>query len=213
MSSTTLSETIIMPEENTSTQSSIPAPCLLNTFSLMQASTLCKRKQTSVVGYLPKKLSVNSKKKKIDYTFMKLFINDFQPFKIVEDSGLKEFVEILNPNYKLPSRKAISNEHIPAMYQKCLVEVKEHVSTVESACLNTDCWTSKNNESFMAITIHFIDAEFMLKSVLLSCNSFNNSHTGNNLCQEILRVLDSWQLNFKIQFSISDNAYNIKKCS
>lgn len=105
----------------------------------MQASTsILTKRQTSVVGYLPKKLSVDAKKK-LDQTLLQLFINDFQPFKVVEDSGFKQFVKILNPNYELPNRHTISKELIPAMYEKCLGEMKSLTSTVESACLTTDC--------------------------------------------------------------------------
>jgi len=100
----------------------------------------------------------------------------------------------LNPNYELPNRHAISKEHIPALYQKCLVEMKSLTSTVESACLTTDYRTSRNNESFMAITVHFIDTEFKLKSILLECHPFDLSHTSSNLAQEIERVLRSWEL-------------------
>lgn len=149
-------------------------------------------------------------KKNMDQTLLKLFINDFQPFKIVEDSGFKQFVKVLNPNYELPNRHAISKEHIPALYQKCLLEMKSLTSTVESACLTTDCWTSRNNESFMAITVHFIDTEFKLKFILLECHPFDLSHTSSNLAQEMERVLRPWELFEKITFAVSDNAYNIK---
>lgn len=96
-----------------------------------------------------------------------------------------------------------------ALYQKCLVEMKSLTSTVESACLTTDCWTSRNNESFMAITVHFIDIEFKLKSILLECHPFDLSHTSSNLAQEIERVLRSWELFDKITFAVSDNAMNL----
>ncbi|KAF0742811.1 zinc finger BED domain-containing protein 4-like, partial [Aphis craccivora] len=143
-----------------------PIPSSLNTFSLNQVSnsTVCKHKQTSVSNYL--------------------FVKDFQPFKVVEDLGFKEFVKALNPSYELPNRNTISKVHILAMYEKCLGEMKELVSTIESACLTTDCWTSRNNESFMAITVHFINSEFV--------------------------ILLSWNLNDKITFAVSDNARNIK---
>lgn len=176
----------------------------------MQASSsVRKSKQTSVIGYLPRKLTVDAKKN-LDQKLLKLFVNDFQPFKTVEDSGFNQFVKALNPNYELPNRHAISKELIPALYEKCLVEMKSLTSTVESACLTTDCWTSRNNESFMAITIHFINTEFELKSILLGCHSFNSNHTANNLAQEIEHVLTSWNLYDKITFAVSDNAYNIK---
>jgi len=189
---------------------STPSTSSSNAFTIMQASSsVRKSKQTSVVGYLPRKLTVDAKKN-MDQKLLKLFVNDFQPFKIVEDSGFKQFLKALNPNYELPNRHAISKELIPALYEKCLVEMKSLTSTVESACLTTDCWTSRNNESFMAITIHFINTEFELKSVLLGCHSFNSNHTANNLAQEIEQVLNSWNLYSKITFAVSDNAYNIK---
>lgn len=62
----------------------------------------------------------------------------------------------------------------------------------------------------MAITIHFINTEFELKSILLGCYSFNLSHAGNNLAQDIKCNLKVWELTNKITFSVSDNAYNIK---
>lgn len=189
---------------------STPSTSSSNAFTIMQASSsVRKSKQTSVVGYLPRKLTVDAKKN-LDQKLLRLFVNDFQPFKIVEDSGFKQFVKALNPNYELPNRHTISKELIPALYEKCLVEMKSLTSTVESACLTTDCWTSRNNESFMAITIHFINNEFELKSILLGCHSFNSNHTANNLAQEIEHVLNSWNLYNKISFAVSDNAYNIK---
>lgn len=167
----------------------IPVSSLSNAFSLIQASntTVRKHKQISVSNYLPKKISVDAKKK-LDQILLKLFVKDFQPFKVVEDSGFKEFVKALNPSYELPNRNTISKVHIPAMYEKCLGEMKGLVSTIESACLTTDCWTSRNNESFMANTIHFIDSDFILKSILLECRSFNLNHTGINLSNEIKQV-------------------------
>lgn len=55
-----------------------------------------------------------------------------------------------------------------------------------------------------------LDSEFILKSILLECRSFNLNHTGVNLSQAIKQVLVSWNLNDKITFAVSDNASNIK---
>lgn len=169
-----------------------------------------KRKQTSMVSFIPKKMTIDSKKQ-IDGALLKLFTKDYQPFKVVEDEGFKEFVKQLNPNYTLPDRHSISKVHIPALYEKCLFEMKDLVAKeAESVCMTTDCWTSRNNESFMAITIHFIDSKFELKSVLLGCFTFNESHTGINLSITIRNILNEWDLENKVVFAVSDNAHNIK---
>jgi len=62
----------------------------------------------------------------------------------------------------------------------------------------------------MAITMHFIDSEYVLKSILLECRSFDLNDTSNNLGQGIIQVLVSWNLKDKIIFAVSDNDSNIK---
>jgi len=118
---------------------------------------------------------------------------------------------MLNPNYTLPNRHSISKQYIPALYEKRLREVKALVvQEAKLVCLTTDCWTSRNNESFMAITIHFFYSNFSLQSILISCSSFNENHTAINLSEQIQKTIDEWQLGGKIELAVSDNATNIK---
>ncbi|BET02152.1 hATC [Nesidiocoris tenuis] len=114
------------------------------------------------------------------------------------------------PGYELPSRKTLSSAHIPSLYHRCLATVKEKVAkSALSVCITTDCWTSRANESYIAITAHFIDEDYHFKSVLLKCGAFTGSHTSANLSQELETVLDEWNLSEKLIFAVSDNASNI----
>lgn len=70
-------------------------------------TNLLKRKQLAISNYIPEKISVNGQKK-IDNALMKLFTKDLQPFSVENDVGFKEFVNILNPGYKIPNRHTIS---------------------------------------------------------------------------------------------------------
>ena len=120
-------------------------------------------------------------------------------------------MNILNPSYKIPNRHTISKTLISAAYEKCVNEVKETISNeLVTACLTTDCWTSRDNKSYIAITVHFIDNNFNLKSILLSCHSFIENYTSENLAEQINKTLNAWNLKSKIVFSVSDNAYNIQ---
>lgn len=163
-----------------------------------------------IINYIPKKLS-NVGKTKIDNTLYKLFYLDFQPFSIVEDQGFKAFVHELNPSYELPNRQTISKVIIPGLFEKCMFNLKNYFSTMKPfVCLTTDCWTSINNESFMAVTVHFINSQFHLESVLLNCSVFYDSHTSENLSKELLAIVKEWGLENKIALAISDNAANVK---
>lgn len=71
-----------------------------------------------------------------------------------------------------------------------------------SGCITTDCWTSRNNAGYIAITFHFIDKNFVLKSVLLSCLEFSEIHTSQNLSLKIKSVIQEWNLENKIIFAV-----------
>lgn len=47
---------------------------------------------------------------------LQLFTHDYQPFSIVEDKGFVNLIHDLNPSYKLPNRKTITNTMIPVEY-------------------------------------------------------------------------------------------------
>ncbi|KAF0755105.1 zinc finger BED domain-containing protein 4-like [Aphis craccivora] len=151
-------------------------------------------------------------RKKIDEGLLKLFIKDLQPFKIADDEEFKNFVKFLNPSYKISDCHTISKVQIPALYQKCVNETKELIRNESlNGCLTTDCWTSRNNIAFISITFHFIDTNFVLRSVLLGCYEFSESHTGLNLSNTIQETLDKWNMDKnKIILVVSDNANNIK---
>lgn len=136
--------------------------------------------QTRLTAYTRRKLNVSATKK-IDEALMKLFIEDYQPFSIVEDSGFRKFVTELNPSYQLPSRKTISTVLLPALFEDRYNDVKIQLKDVLSVTLTTDCWTSLNNESFLAVTAHYINSNFNLCSTLLECKYFHDAHTSENL--------------------------------
>ena len=112
-----------------------------------------------------------AKKKELDELLIEMIIYDLQPFQIVENKGFKTFVKALNPGYVLPNRHTISKTLIPALHEQCLNKVKNMMETVK-VCITTDCWTSINNESFLAITAHFLTDNFEHKICALKMLCF-----------------------------------------
>lgn len=170
-----------------------------------------QKSSTASIGTFLKQKMTLATKKKIDDDLMLLFIKDYQPFSIVEDTGFRRFVGSLNPSYQLPSRKTISNTLLQAEYESVYNKTRQVMGEVTAVTLTTDCWTSCNSENFLAVTAHFINNYFDICSVLLDCSSFKESHTSANLASEIKRVILEWNLTGKILIIISDNAANIKK--
>lgn len=83
------------------------------------------------------------------------------------------------------------------------------MNTAESVCLTTDCWSSSINESYLALTAHFVSDNFILESVLSDCALSEGSHTADHLADTIRNITDEYNISDKIILVVSDNAANI----
>lgn len=72
--------------------------------------------------------------------------------------------------------------------------MREILSSVSSVCLTIDCWTSRNVETYLAITAHFVTQEFKLLLILLECTSMDSQHTGINFAAEVKQIMDKFGL-------------------
>ncbi|KAL4121219.1 hypothetical protein QTP88_013776 [Uroleucon formosanum] len=111
-------------------------PCSSVSSTISSSSTcILKRKQSSIASFLPRKMTPD-RKKCVDNALLNIIVTDFQPFKIVEDTGFKQFVNLLNPNYCLPTRQAISKTLIPLEYQKCVAKVEDLITNeADNVCV------------------------------------------------------------------------------
>lgn len=116
---------------------------------------------------------------------------------------------MLCPGYKLPNRKTISMSLLPQAYNRCRGNVKKNLKTATAICVTTDGWTSINNESFEAITAHWINDKTEIQSCLLHCVPFNQKHTAENLTQLLKARFEEWEINQQIACIVSNNAFNI----
>lgn len=119
---------------------------------------------------------------------------------------------MLSPKYKIPSRKTVSNSLLPQMYQIAAQNVKYQLENVSAICLTTDGWTSITNQSFVAVTAHFINPkkDYKISTVLLGCTDFPQSHTGDNLVLFLKNTVAEWGLNQHVAAAVTDNAANMK---
>ncbi|XP_073973000.1 E3 SUMO-protein ligase ZBED1-like [Rhodnius prolixus] len=158
-----------------------------------------------------------SKSKEIDEQLLKMIVKEYHPFSIVEDQEFRKLIKLLCPSYNVPSRKYISNSLLPMIYKREESKLKSRFNEVNAVCLTTDCWTSVNNESFIAITAHYIDQNTNLQTHLLKCTSYSERHTANNLASHLQSTVQEWELTNKVTAVVTDNGANIvsavKQCN
>lgn len=164
--------------------------------------------QSTLSNFIRKPIKI-SLEKQINEQLVKMIVSEYHPLSLVEDKEFKKLLKLLNPNYSLPSRKTLSNSLLPELYLKIHASVKEALCRTEYVAITTDGWTSINNDSYQAVTVHFIDENSKLKAFLLDCHYMEARHTAENLRAEIEKVLDEWGLTKKLVAVVSDNASNI----
>ena len=166
-------------------------------------------KQTSLTAmYVHRPASV-ARQKRITALLFSMIVRDFQPFSIVEDAGFRALLHGLDPTYVIPTRHQLSRQLLVSKYQQAVDDVKRELSTAEAVSLTTDSWTSICTENYIAVTAHYVTAEFRLGSCLLECIRYTERHTADNLCTELRRLITEWSLEEKLVAVVTDNAANI----
>jgi len=75
---------------------------------------------------------------------------DNQPFSVVEDKGFVRLMSHMEPRYKMPSRKYITETVISKVYEEVKQIVVGKNANATYVSLTTDIWSTDLNSSFFA---------------------------------------------------------------
>lgn len=134
----------------------------------------------------------------------RMIIVDELPFAFVEHEGFIYFCKCLNPAFSIPSRKTIARD-----CYRFFIEEKRKLKTIfetlsSRISLTTDAWTSGQNLSYMCLTAHFIDENWVLhKRIINFCPLAG--HSGHLIGRGVEKCLIDWGLK-KIMTVTVDNA-------
>ena len=103
------------------------------------------------------------------------------PFNLVENQGFKNFMNYLCPRAHIKTRNAMSQWKVPLIFRNLKADVdhvlKKDLKNCSQMALTTDCWTARNNEPFMSLTLHYINEAFKFESISLGCELMAERHT------------------------------------
>ena len=94
--------------------------------------------------------SSSCRAKQITNSLANFVAKDMCPIALVEGSGFIEFMSVVEPNYKIPSRKHIM-EVLHGMYKELHCKVMEDLTKAQWV---SDVWTSLAMDSYLGITVH-----------------------------------------------------------
>ena len=128
------------------------------------------------------------------------------PLSIVEHLGFKRFCCALQPQFTVPCRNTIKKD-ILTLYG---VERDRFQRIVDGnlgrVAITTDLWTATNQKmGYMAVTGHYIDNSWKLKSILLRFMYVPAPHTSERLADRLFDCLLDWNIDGKLSSITLDN--------
>lgn len=136
-------------------------------------------------------------------------IDGVLPYETIGNPCFQSFVRFLNKRFQIPSPKLLRTSLIPGLYLKVQWHVfealREHVNDEGTFSLTTDMWSSPSKDSFMSLTLHWIDATFKQRMVVLRCIRYNTKHSAEKIAAGLTGRLKSGLISYHYQF----NTYQI----
>lgn len=118
-------------------------------------------------------------------------------------------LSVLEPRYQPPIRQKISHYLFPALSENQKYVLFAELQKAETVSLKIGAWTSRATESFLTITCHYVDKNWIMQSKVLQTEHFYCSHTGENVGHELTNCLLNWGIKDKASAISSDNAFNL----
>ena len=156
----------------------------------------------------------SKKWQKLTNVVSRCIAKDMLPMAIVEKPGFKNMSETFDPRYQLPSRKYISQEAIPSLYNSTQASVTSMLQSASHFCSTTDLRSSVNMQPYLSYTVHFISEDWRLQSKCLQTLFMPADHNGENLAESMKSVLDGWGLSEEKQICITtdDGSNLVRAC-
>lgn len=105
----------------------------------------------------------------------------------------------------------LSRTIIPDIFTRVKSKVQIALNKANHVAITTDIWTSMNTDSFITLTAHFFDNDQRdLKTVVLCTKKLECNHTGNFLCEFMIKELEDWNIMSKVIAIVTDGGANIK---
>ncbi|GES96419.1 zinc finger BED domain-containing protein RICESLEEPER 2-like [Rhizophagus clarus] len=138
-------------------------------------------------------------------------IVDDQPFTVVQNIFFQKMIKRLNSNAIIPSSDTIHNDIIKIFNDEKEFLKNKLQKLSGKISLTLDGWTSKNQISFLGITIHWITDDWKFNSTVLDFFHLEGPHSGENIASKLFEVLKEFNLLSKILGISTDNASNMDK--
>jgi hypothetical protein len=124
-----------------------------------------------------------------DLLLMDWIMTDNLPFRLVDLVAFRRWAIYRNPGGSLPTRNMIASL-LKNEYRRAIPHMKHMLQSSRGLMHFTfDGWTSRQNVSFWGMNAHFLDQDWVFRTIFLGLPPLRNHHNGNAMADEMAAVL------------------------
>ena len=147
----------------------------------------------------------------VDMKLVDWVVNHSQPLSVVDQSDFVEMMALASrQGYNVPSRNTLRSKVLKRWEeQKKKVRMALESDLRGRRCgLTTDMWTSAAKRGYMVVTMHYIDQQWTMRSVIIAFTRVLYPHSGERLATHLLAAVSdmSPQLLRSLWSITADNA-------
>jgi hypothetical protein len=124
---------------------------------------------------------------------------------MMEHELFNKFMRACTPHWKKISRATVKNDCI-AVYNIEKNKLKTLLSGVDRVNITTDMWTSSQRVSYMVVTCHFVDSNWVLQKRILNFCNVPPPHSGVVIADALRETFNDWGIMRKVFTITVDNA-------
>jgi hypothetical protein len=127
------------------------------------------------------------------------------PPTIVEHTAFRNFLKTFAPKWKHTSSRYFTNTLLPSLVNNTYNKIKTLLNDVNHLSITVDVWTDRRGRSFIGVTGHFLDLNYIPQAILLDFSRLKGPHTGENIRNSTDEILES--LKVSSIFRIINSSY------
>ena len=142
---------------------------------------------------------------------LNFILSSLSPFNLVENDDFIKYITFCDPRQVLPSRGSLMDSIDNIFKEEKEKKINELAANNSKFSLTCDGWTSLNSMPFFAITIHYVDSNYVLRDTVLSLSSFPHPHSALSISERIRMVCEEYGIQERIFCVTTDSAANMIK--
>jgi len=144
----------------------------------------------------------------LERLFVRWIAIDSLPHSTTLSTGFRTFVRYCNPEAEslLPTSRTTIGVWVNRIFEQEMLIVKAQLQpTLSFNHFTVDTWTSPNHLGLLGLVAHYTSEDGKLRHALLALQEIQEPHSGANLADAVLSIIDRYQIRNKIGYFMMDN--------